>query len=170
MGFSLVAASRDYSVAVIHGLLIVVASLVGENGLQGGPASVAAAPGLLSTDSTAVAHQLSCPTACGILPDQGSNQCLLHWQADSQLLSPQGSPRELFSAKKASLNCINWAPTKSGPVHPSKDGRTHPKHVLSCFIPASPLQGQVKKPYQSLVLIKPQAFHHPKSVSCAPGA
>ena len=60
MGFSLVAASRDYSVAVIHGLLIVVASLVGENGLQGVPASVAAAPGLLSTDSTAVGHQLSC--------------------------------------------------------------------------------------------------------------
>ena len=46
MGFSLVAASRDYSVAVIHGLLIVVASLVGENGLQGVRASVAAAPGL----------------------------------------------------------------------------------------------------------------------------
>ena len=25
----------------------------------------------------------SCPMACGILPEQGSNPCPLHWQADS---------------------------------------------------------------------------------------
>ena len=35
---------------------------------------------------------LSCPVACGILPDQGSNPCPLHWQADSQPLRHQGSP------------------------------------------------------------------------------
>ena len=35
---------------------------------------------------------LSCPAACGIFPDQGSNPCPLHWQADSQLLRHQGSP------------------------------------------------------------------------------
>ena len=29
--------------------------------------------------------------ACGIFPDQGSNQHLLHWQADSLSLSNQGS-------------------------------------------------------------------------------
>ena len=34
MGFALVAASRDYSVAVIQGLPTAVASLAGENGLQ----------------------------------------------------------------------------------------------------------------------------------------
>ena len=28
----------------------------------------------------------------GIFPTQGSNLCLLHWQADSSLLSHQGSP------------------------------------------------------------------------------
>ena len=28
----------------------------------------------------------------GIFPDQGSNPCPLHWQADSQPLSHQGSP------------------------------------------------------------------------------
>ena len=133
-------------------------------------ASGAVAPGLYSTDSIVVAHQLGCPTACGSFLDQGSNQCLLHCQADSQLLSHQGSPRVFFFSKKRTLNCINLAPTKSGSVHPSKDGLTHPKHVLCCFISASPLQNQVKKPYQNFVLIKPQVFHHPKSASCAPGA
>ena len=39
-----------------------------------------------------MAHGLSCSKACGILPDQGSNPCLLHWQADSLPLSHQGSP------------------------------------------------------------------------------
>ena len=29
------------------------------------------------------AHGFSCLTACGIFPDQGSNLCLLLWQADS---------------------------------------------------------------------------------------
>ena len=38
--------------------------------------------------SVVVAHGLSCSTARGILPDQGSNPCPLHWQADSQPLAP----------------------------------------------------------------------------------
>ena len=42
--------------------------------------------------SAAVAHGPSCSMACGILPDQGSNPCPLHWQADSQPLRHQGSP------------------------------------------------------------------------------
>ena len=33
--------------------------------------------------SVVVAHGLSCSAACGIFPDQGSNPCPLHWQADS---------------------------------------------------------------------------------------
>ena len=43
-----------------------------------------------------VAHGPSCSAACGILPDQGSNLCPLHWQADSQPLGHQGSPKEAF--------------------------------------------------------------------------
>ena len=31
-------------------------------------------------------HGLSCSAACGILPDQGSNPCPLHWQVDSFFL------------------------------------------------------------------------------------
>ena len=43
--------------------------------------------------SVIVAHGPSCSAACGIFPDQGSNPCPLHWQADSQPLRHQGSPR-----------------------------------------------------------------------------
>ena len=43
--------------------------------------------------SVIVAQGPSCSAACGIFPDQGSNPCPLHWQADSQTLHHQGSPR-----------------------------------------------------------------------------
>ena len=43
-----------------------------------------------------VAHRPSCSAACGIFPDQGSNPCPLHWQADSQPLRHQGSPNTLL--------------------------------------------------------------------------
>ena len=46
--------------------------------------------------SAAVAHGPSCSAARGILPDQGSNPCPLHWQADSQPLRHQGSPNNIF--------------------------------------------------------------------------
>ena len=46
--------------------------------------------------SAVVVHGPSCSTACGILPDQGSNPCPLHKQADSQPLRHQGSPDCLF--------------------------------------------------------------------------
>ena len=42
---------------------------------------------------------LSCTAACGIFPHQGSNLCLLHWQADSSLLSHQGSPLIILHSK-----------------------------------------------------------------------
>ena len=45
---------------------------------------------LQSTGSVVVARRLNCSVACGVLLDQGSNPCLLHWQADYSL-SHQGS-------------------------------------------------------------------------------
>ena len=42
--------------------------------------------------SAIVAHRPSHSAACGIFPNQGSNPCALHWQADSQPLRHQGSP------------------------------------------------------------------------------
>ena len=48
--------------------------------------------GFRHAGSVIVAHGPSCSVACGIFPDQGSNPCPLHWQADSQPLRHQGSP------------------------------------------------------------------------------
>ena len=47
--------------------------------------------------SVVLAHGPSCSAACGIFPDQGSNPCPLHWQADSQPLHHQGSPTFTFN-------------------------------------------------------------------------
>ena len=52
--------------------------------------------GSRSAGSVIVAHRPSCSVACGIFPDQGSNSCSLHWQADSQPLRHQGSPVYFF--------------------------------------------------------------------------
>ena len=46
--------------------------------------------------SVIVAQGPSCSAACGIFPDQGSNPCPLHWQADSQPLRHQGSHQLSF--------------------------------------------------------------------------
>ena len=46
--------------------------------------------------SVIVAHGPICSAACGIFPDQGSNPCPLPWQADSQPLRHQRSPRQLL--------------------------------------------------------------------------
>ena len=56
--------------------------------------------------SAAVAHGPSCSAACGILPDQGSNPCPLHWQADSQPLRHQGSPGPI-SLMNIDANILN---------------------------------------------------------------
>ena len=53
--------------------------------------------------SVVVAHGLSCSAACGIFPDQGSNPCPLHRQADSQPPRHQGSPSHSLLNKRMSL-------------------------------------------------------------------
>ena len=74
----------------VHGLLIAVASLVGEHELQARGLQqlwlaglVVVACGLQSSGSVVVVHGLSCSAACGIFLDQRSNPCPLHWQVDS---------------------------------------------------------------------------------------
>ena len=71
----------------VDGLLILVASLVVKHRLWG------------MQNSVVVVKEVSCSTAYGIFPDQGSNLCLLHWQADSQPLGHQGSPNPLLILK-----------------------------------------------------------------------
>ena len=63
--FSLVAESRSDTLTAVHGPLIAVASLVSEHRLYSVRASVAAV------------HRFTCPVACGIFLDWGSNPCLL---------------------------------------------------------------------------------------------
>ena len=79
LGLSLVAASRGHSSSWCAGLPPSWPLLLRSTGSR-------------RTGSVIVAHGPSCSVACGIFPDQGSNPCPLHWQADSQPLCHQGGP------------------------------------------------------------------------------
>ena len=82
-GLSLVAASWGHSWSQCVGLSLSWPLLLRSTGSR-------------HAGSVVVAHGPSCSAACGILPDQGSNPCPLHWQADSQPLRHQGSPPFYF--------------------------------------------------------------------------
>ena len=74
----LVSLSRGYPLVAGCELLIVMASLVAEQGLSG----LAGFSGC-GMWTVVVAHRPGCSTACGIFPDQGLNPCPLHWHEDS---------------------------------------------------------------------------------------
>ena len=74
--------ARAFSSCGKRGPLTIAASFVAEHRLR--------------TRRLSVAHGSSCSAACGIFPDQGSNPCPLHWQADSQPLRHQGSPQAIL--------------------------------------------------------------------------
>lgn len=57
-----------------------------------------------STGSVVAGHGLSCSTAHGVFPDQGSNLCLLHWQANSLPLSHQEKPQSKLL--KSRFSCL----------------------------------------------------------------
>ena len=78
-GLSLVAASGDHSSSRCAGLSLSRPVLLQSTGSR-------------RAGSVVVAHGPSCSATCGIFPDQGSNPCPLHWQADSHPLCHQGSP------------------------------------------------------------------------------
>ena len=82
-GLSLVAASGGHSSSRCAGLSLSRPLLLRSTGSR-------------RAGSVIVAHGPSCSAACGIFPDQGSNPCPLHWQADSQPLCHQGSPVVFF--------------------------------------------------------------------------
>ena len=106
-GLSPVAASRDHSPSRCAGLSPSRPLLLRSTGSR-------------RAGSVVVAHGLSCSAACGIFPDQGSNPCALHWQADSQPLHHQGSPTlEVFTrlsfcrdGRKELVGCINTVTCK----------------------------------------------------------
>ena len=80
-GLSLVAASGGHSSSRCAGLSLSRPLLLQSTGSS-------------RAGSVVVAHGPSRSAACGIFPDQGSNPFSLHWQADSQPLRHQGSPRK----------------------------------------------------------------------------
>ena len=82
-GFSLVAAIGGHSSSRCVGLSLSWLVLLRSTGSR-------------CAGSVIVAHRASCSAACGIFPDQGSNPCPLHWEADSQPLRHQGSPPQIF--------------------------------------------------------------------------
>ena len=82
-GLSLAAASGGHSSSWCAGLSLSRPLLLRSTGSRG-------------AGSVVVAHGPSRSAACGIFPDQGSNLCPLHWQADPQPLRHQGSPSLFF--------------------------------------------------------------------------
>ena len=82
-GLSLVVASRGHSSSRCAGLSLSRPLLLRSTGSR-------------CAGSVIVAHGPSCSAARGIFPDQGSNPCPLHWQADAQPLHHQGSPESLY--------------------------------------------------------------------------
>ena len=82
-GLSLVVASGGHSSSRCTGLSLLRPLLLRSTGSR-------------RAGSVVVAHGPSCSVAYGIFPDQGSNPCPLHWQADSQPLRHQGSPNPTY--------------------------------------------------------------------------
>ena len=62
-----------------------------------------------------MAHGLSCSSACGIFPDQGSNPCPPHWQADSYPLRHQGSPCTCLFISEMKLSMSSGQPSSGQP-------------------------------------------------------
>ena len=84
-GLSLVVASRGHPSSRCAGLSLSRPLLLRSTGSK--------RTGSKRAGSVVMAHGPSCSAACGIFPNQGSNPCPLHQQADSQPLRHQGSPR-----------------------------------------------------------------------------
>ena len=111
-GLSLVAASGGHSSSQCAGLSLSRPLLLQSTGSR-------------RTGSAVVAHGPSRSAACGIFPDQGSNPCPLHWQADSQPLRHQGSPSVSIFCCLCLWCCIQEIMAKSNamsfsPVFPFK--------------------------------------------------
>ena len=101
--FSLVVASGGYPIVVVCGLLIEVASLVAEHGLQGAQASLVVSHGLSSCDSWALEHRLSsggtqAQLLCDMwdLPGSGTEPMSLALAGRLFTTEPPGKPQECF--------------------------------------------------------------------------
>ena len=98
-GLSLVAASGGHSSSRCTGLSLSWPLLLRSTGSR-------------RAGSVVVTHGPSRSAACGIFPDQGSNLCPLHWQADSQPLRHQGSPIPIFLISFILWPSCTWSSIK----------------------------------------------------------
>ena len=74
----------------------------------------------------------------GIFPTQGSNPCLLHWQADSLPLSYQGSPLQVLGGCRLDLSAVLGRTAATfGAERKAGDPRAHWK-VQVTLISSSP--------------------------------
>ena len=142
----------------MRGLSLVVAS-GGHSSLRCAGLSLSWPPLLRSTGSrcagsVVVAHGPSCSAACGIFPDQGSNPRPLHWQADCQPLSHQGSPIyiiiyiHIYYLRTTKIAA--WC-SKIGQLHPS----TLAKYISLCQPMNLKLSGMEQYPAGSPPSTKP---------------
>ena len=87
-------ANVGHSLVVVLGLLFAVPSIVIEHGFYSMWASLV------------MEHGFSCLVACDIFPDQGSNPCPLHSQADSLSTGPLGKSKlPFYTGFKVGTKC-----------------------------------------------------------------
>ena len=91
-----------YSLVVVCGLLIAVASLVTEHRLQSSWASVVLDSGAQAKYISLWGTQAQFLRGTWIFPEQGLNPCLLRCQVDSLLLSHQRRPIRSFFERRFS--------------------------------------------------------------------
>ena len=99
--------------------------------------------------SAVVAHGPSCSAARGIPPDQGSNPCPLHWQADPQPLRHQGSPLSIFFII-ISFICLDL-------LILSQEGDHQPPEKMWTF--SSPSTSQIPRLHRLCAIVKLIYFH-----------
>ena len=81
--------------------------------------------------SVVLAHRFSHSAACGIFPEQGSNPCPLHQQADSYLPYHQGNPKNRLPDNKSltptssprwRISTMGWKVGNQAPSLLTQDG------------------------------------------------
>ena len=115
--------------------------------------------------SIVVAHGPSCAAACGILPDQGSNPCPLHWQADSQPLRHQGSPGLLIF-----ISILFWhMNSQVSPVPYQSENHIHREshsiHARVCLLSCLPLPSPACDRYNFYGSVEPLLSRRAKCLS-----
>ena len=139
-GLSLVAASRGHSSSRRAGLSLSRPLLLRSTGSR-------------CAGSVIAAHRPSCFAACGIIPDQGSNPCPLHWQADSQPLRHQGSP--VLSLLKKTFHSSLWHRHVDSPSNTLREGVerpfSFPGELNSSSLKFSALRGVLRSLLRQLI-------------------